>query len=181
MEMSEARELVKTAEQRGLRISSAPCTLLGETAQTLWKALRELCGLGLIDQYEHCLPRLVAVQSENCAPVVAALERGLERVEPVVSKGTIAEGLDVPAAIMGHAILRSLRESDGTAVSVSEAAIERDFQTMGGFGIVAGYESAAPLSALRLLRAGGAVSAGTRVLLLVTGGPVATLGGAPRQ
>lgn len=41
MGMSEAEELVNLAEQKGLLISSAPCSLLGETAQTIWKALRE--------------------------------------------------------------------------------------------------------------------------------------------
>ncbi|MEU0899348.1 Gfo/Idh/MocA family protein [Streptomyces massasporeus] len=39
--LMEARELVELAEQRGLIISSAPCSLLGETAQTLWRMLRE--------------------------------------------------------------------------------------------------------------------------------------------
>jgi predicted dehydrogenase len=41
MAMPEAEELVKLAEQKGLLIASAPCSLLGETAQTVWKALRE--------------------------------------------------------------------------------------------------------------------------------------------
>ena len=41
MAMPEAEELVKLADAKGLLISSAPCSLLGETAQTLWKALRE--------------------------------------------------------------------------------------------------------------------------------------------
>ncbi|HEX2915573.1 MAG TPA: Gfo/Idh/MocA family oxidoreductase [Chloroflexia bacterium] len=41
MEMKQACELVELAEQKGLQISSAPCSLLGETAQTIWKALRE--------------------------------------------------------------------------------------------------------------------------------------------
>lgn len=40
MVLSEAQELVALAESRGLRLSSAPCTLLGESAQTLWKTLR---------------------------------------------------------------------------------------------------------------------------------------------
>ena len=109
------------------------------------------------------------------------MERGLDRVEPVVSKGTIADGLDVPAAIMGHAILRSLRESDGTAVGVSEADIERDFQVMGGLGIAAGYESAATLSALRLLRSRSVVRAGATVLLLVTGSQLTALGAVRSQ
>lgn len=38
---AEAKELVELAESKGLHISSAPCSLLGETAQTIWKALRE--------------------------------------------------------------------------------------------------------------------------------------------
>ena len=29
------------AESRGLQLGGAPCSVLGETAQTLWKALRE--------------------------------------------------------------------------------------------------------------------------------------------
>ena len=37
----EAEELVNLAEQRGLLLASAPCNLLSETAQTVWKALRE--------------------------------------------------------------------------------------------------------------------------------------------
>ena len=41
MELDEARALVELAEVRGLGLASAPCSLLGETAQTLWKALRE--------------------------------------------------------------------------------------------------------------------------------------------
>ena len=39
--ISEAKELVAVAESKGLHISSAPCNVLGESAQTLWKALRE--------------------------------------------------------------------------------------------------------------------------------------------
>jgi predicted dehydrogenase len=38
---SEAEELVRLAEERGLFLTSAPCNVLGETAQTVWKALRE--------------------------------------------------------------------------------------------------------------------------------------------
>lgn len=41
MTMVEATELVAIAEQRGLRLASAPCSVLGETAQAVLKALRE--------------------------------------------------------------------------------------------------------------------------------------------
>ena len=41
MEVQQAKELVELATARGVRIASAPCSVLGETAQTMWKALRE--------------------------------------------------------------------------------------------------------------------------------------------
>ncbi len=41
VELEQAEELVALAERRGLELSSAPCSMLGESAQSLWKALRE--------------------------------------------------------------------------------------------------------------------------------------------
>jgi threonine synthase len=87
----------------------------------------------------------------------------------VTSRGTLADGLDVPAAIMGHSILRVLRESGGTAVAVSEEAIKSTFARYGESGIPAGYESAATLAGLLALREAGQVSDGSAVLLLNTG------------
>ena len=40
MEFEQAKALVAFAESKGLQIAGAPCNVLGETAQTLWKALR---------------------------------------------------------------------------------------------------------------------------------------------
>ena len=37
----QAQDLVELAEERGLHLASAPCTVLGEAAQTAWKALRD--------------------------------------------------------------------------------------------------------------------------------------------
>lgn len=41
MTLAESRRLVELARERGLVACSAPCSVLGESAQTLWKALRE--------------------------------------------------------------------------------------------------------------------------------------------
>ena len=41
IDLSEARELVELAEKQGLLLSGAPCSVLGETAQTLWKAVQD--------------------------------------------------------------------------------------------------------------------------------------------
>jgi predicted dehydrogenase len=41
MDYTEAEKLVSLAESRGLIISSAPCSLLGNAAQTLWRGVRD--------------------------------------------------------------------------------------------------------------------------------------------
>ena len=41
MDLNDARQLVALADEKGLSISSAPCSLLSETAQSIWRALRE--------------------------------------------------------------------------------------------------------------------------------------------
>jgi threonine synthase len=141
----------------------------------IWKAFQELAEMGLIASAHHRLPRMVAVQSEQCPPVVRAFERGLFAVEPVKSQGTIADGLDVPAAIMGHQILRVLRESRGAAIAVSERAISEAFAQYGRQGVSAGYESAAALAGVRALREAGTIAEGSRVLVLNTSGPFPAL------
>jgi predicted dehydrogenase len=40
VKFSDAQALVDLANRKGLHLSSAPCGILGETAQTLWRALR---------------------------------------------------------------------------------------------------------------------------------------------
>ncbi len=142
----------------------------------IWKAFSELIGLGLIDPARNRLPRMVAVQGLNCAPVVESFEAGLDEVRPVESKGTIADGLDVPGAIMGHGILRTIRESNGTAVAVGEDEILARFSDCGRIGVAASFESAAVVAALHRLLANGVVSTGERVLLLLTAGHFIPLG-----
>src|SRR5690606_5472204 len=41
LEVDQAKELVALAREQGVQLSSAPCTLLNEAAQTTWKALRD--------------------------------------------------------------------------------------------------------------------------------------------
>jgi threonine synthase len=141
----------------------------------IWKAFTELAGMGEIDAKRTPLPRMVAVQSERCAPVVRSFDLGLAEVEPVVSQGTIADGLDVPGAIMGHGMLAVLRESGGTAVAVSEAVIAGAFVRCGELGVAASYEGAATLAAACELRACGMIAAGARLLLLLTASQLISL------
>jgi len=142
----------------------------------IWKALGELTRLDALPPDRK--PAMVAVQSENCSPVVDSFHGGLDHVEPTTSKGTVADGLDVPGAIMGHQMLGAIRESGGTAVKVGEEAIRRAFADWGRCGFAAGYESGALLAAARAMRHAGTIKPGQRVLIVSTSGPMMGLGNA---
>jgi threonine synthase len=86
----------------------------------MWKAFEELKNLGWI---KSKMPRMVSVQAKGCAPIVRAFNEGKETADPWRNAETIADGLRVPAAIGDYLILRTLRESNGTAVAVSDSEI----------------------------------------------------------
>jgi threonine synthase len=87
----------------------------------IWKAFDELEQIGLVG---HQRPRLYAVQSDGCAPVVRAAETGMEDVEAWQGCRTQALGLRVPKPFAGKLILRAIRSSGGGALSVPESAID---------------------------------------------------------
>jgi threonine synthase len=84
----------------------------------MWKAFDEMQQLGWIGSER---PRMVAVQAENCAPIVRAFEQGAEHAEPFINARTVAAGLRVPSAIGDFLMLRAIRQSGGTAIAVSDA------------------------------------------------------------
>lgn len=69
-------------------------------------------------------PKLVGVQPTNCAPIVRSFDNGADAV-PHWDKDpmTIAAGLRVPAPVEGALVLKVIRASNGTMLSVSEKDI----------------------------------------------------------
>lgn len=116
----------------------------------MWKAFDEMEQLGWIDSKR---PRMVTVQSEGCAPIVRAFSGGHEFAEHWQGAQTIADGLRVPAAVGDFLILRTLRESHGMAVMVSDEDMMDDSDLIGRTqGIFAAPEGGATLSAFKKLR-----------------------------
>src|SRR5918994_6512195 len=89
----------------------------------MWKAFEELEAIGWIDSRR---PRMVSVQAEGCAPIVRAFERGTPTAEPWENARTVADGLRVPRAIGDFLILQAVRDSNGTAVAVSDTDLVAD-------------------------------------------------------
>src|SRR5205085_2203572 len=63
----------------------------------MWKAFAELRELDWLQSAK--LPRLVSCQSDGCAPIVRAFEKGERFAEPFPNAQTVASGLRVPAAV----------------------------------------------------------------------------------
>ncbi len=115
----------------------------------MWKAFEELMVLGWI---KSKMTKMVAVQAEGCAPIVRAFKEGKKAAEFWENPHTIADGLKVPATIGDFLILETLRESRGTAVTVTDNEIMDAIKLISSTqGIFVSPEGAATLAALKRL------------------------------
>jgi threonine synthase len=161
---------LEIAEQLGWR---APDVILYPTGGGvgligLWKAFSELHALGWLDG-DQPVPRLVAVQTAGCAPVVRAWEAGEAATAFWEGAQTIAAGLRVPGPLAGALMLRVLRETQGMALAVSDDEIREALGELAQSGLWVSPEGAGLLPAARRLREQGWIHEGERVVLLNTG------------
>ena len=135
----------------------------------MWKAFDEIERIGWIDPGRR--PRMVSVQAENCAPIVRAFQLGAEKAQPWEAASTLADGLRVPRAIGDFLILRAIRESGGTALSVSDPSMVDGMLAIGAYeGVSAAPEGGAAFVAIQRLAADGSIRPDDSVVLFNTGG-----------
>ena len=133
----------------------------------IWKALTELRDLGWID---GPLPRLVAVQSTGCAPIVRAWEKGLPESEPWPNAQTVAFGITVPKALGDFLVLQAIAETGGCAVAVDDEDILAEQHLVARLeGTFTCPEGAANFAAIRTLRDSGWIGPDDQVVALNTG------------
>jgi threonine synthase len=132
------------------------------------KALAELAALGWAAGPP---PRLVAVQSSGCAPIVRAFQDGAVTAQPwPAGASTVAFGLTVPATIGDRLVLDAVRASGGTALAVDDSDIlAEQARCLRLDGVLLCPEGAAALTAARTLRAAGWLDADDQVVVLNTG------------
>ena len=92
------------------------------------RGLRELRIVGLLDGE---LPRIHAAQAAGCAPVVRALEEGLDHPEPV-RPDTIAESIAIGNPADGYQVIECIRETGGSGAAVSDTDIVGAIRAAGG-------------------------------------------------
>lgn len=133
----------------------------------MWKAFHEMKELGWIT---GAFPRMIAVQSANCNPIVQILEGKLDTVKNYKGSATFANGLAVPTPFAEKMILNVLHESGGTAVSVSDSEIKSAMKEIASLeGLLVCPEGAALLPAMRTLVDRGEIARSETVLMLNTG------------
>ncbi len=133
----------------------------------MWKAFNELREIGWLAGQ---LPRMVAVQSTGCAPIVRAFDKGERHAQLWENAATIASGIRVPVAIGDFLILDAVRESEGFAIAVPDGDIEvaqSDVATHDGLLLCP--EGAATFAAYRSALDRGLVSKDERAVLFNCG------------
>lgn len=135
---------------------------------SLWKAYGEMERLGWLRGRK---PRLVAVQSSGCAPLVRAFDEGAEKVERWEAPRTLASGICVPATRADRLILDALRESGGAAVAVTDDEILGAVERISACeGIFPSPEGAATWAGLVELAGRGVINPSDRIILVNTAG-----------
>ncbi|MCU4743655.1 threonine synthase [Natronoglomus mannanivorans] len=138
----------------------------GNTA-ALYKAFRELVQSGALALED--VPKLTGVQAEGAAPMVEAVENDADEVRRWDDVETRATAIRIGNPVNAPKALPGIRETGGTAVSVSDEEITDAQRDLAGEGIGVEPASAASLAGLRKLRAEGVVDSDERVVCLTTG------------
>lgn len=133
----------------------------------IWKAFDELEKMGWIGSKR---PRMVTVQSTSCDGITQAFHQKELSSQFVDNGFTIANGLRVPKPYADKLILKVLRESAGTAISISDQQMENALKEIARKeGMLIAPEGAALWEAYKTLKKSEWIRPDEKVLLLNTG------------
>ena len=132
----------------------------------IWKAFDEMLKLGWINKP---LPKMIAVQTANCAPIKAALKDPDHWQQGFTPKPTIAHGLAVPFPFGMHLIMKTLDESKGEVTTVTEEEITDGINEIAKTeGIFVSPEGSAAWKAIAHLKQKGSIKDSDKILLFNT-------------
>lgn len=104
----------------------------------------ELREAGLI----NTVPRIIAVQAANCAPLYHAFKESLKEIRAIKSQKTKAEGIAIAAPVRGKQILQAVKNTGGDFIAVTETEITAALKDMGAKGFYIEPTAAAAIAGI---------------------------------
>jgi threonine synthase len=132
----------------------------------IWKGVKEFYEAGFIED----LPMMTGIQAEGAAPIVNAVRKGKNSIEPVVNPETVATAIRIGAPVSAQKALKAIYESNGFAETVTDEEIlsaQKLLARTEGIGVEPA--SAASIAGLLKLVENGEVDKGEEVVCIVTG------------
>ncbi len=143
----------------------------GSLFTKIWKGLKELSDLGLIGDVRT---RMHLTQAEGCAPIVDAYEQDSFHVKPV-RPDTVAKSLAIGNPADGYYSLRTVADSDGSAVMAPEGEIVEAIQLLAETeGIFTETAGGVVISGLRKIVRTGIIDPDEVVVAFITGNGLKT-------
>ncbi len=136
----------------------------GTNFSGIYKGLIELKRYKVISK----LPRMIAVQSETCAPLVTAYKNN-KRIEHVVPR-TAADAIAVGYPTFGFEVMEAIKGTKGSAVSVSDNEIKDAVRMLEEYGVYSELGGGAGFAGfLRMYNQNNKAFKGKRVAIIITG------------
>ncbi|MFB0509413.1 MAG: threonine synthase [bacterium] len=95
------------------------------------------------------IPKIIAVQSENCAPLYRAFRENLTEIPAINKKETLAEGIAIADPIRGNQIVESVQKSNGDFIVVSDNEIKESLSEICGKGYYIEPTAAATIAGIK--------------------------------
>ena len=137
-------------EQLGWKVPDSIIIPVGNGTLLLgaWIGFKDLLKSGMIDQ----VPKLIAVQSSNCAPLALAFNKSMREPVPINPLPTLAVGIAIAEPIRGHQIIDAVRQTGGSFISVDDAEILQAMVKMHKKGFYIEPTAATVIAALNQLK-----------------------------
>ena len=133
----------------------------------MWKAFHEMIALGWI---ENRLPKMIAVQAENCQPLMQTWLGNQPNAKTYMGKPSVANGLVVPNPFGEDLILQVLKQSGGLPITISDEAMTRGMKELAREeGLLVAPEGGALLQGVLNLIEKEVISRHEKIVLLNTG------------
>lgn len=138
----------------------------GGNISAIWKGFGEFKMLGLA----KALPRMIGVQAEGAAPIARAVKTKKDTIVPVTNPQTIATAIRIGSPVNWPKVLRAIRESKGTAMTVSDKEILDAQRALASEeGIFVEPASAASIAGLKSAVHSGSIDRSDLVVCVTTG------------